>query len=162
MGIFKFLKQLLSQETAKPVKASTGRIKDVTVSISGPSDEELRRQAAQHYAKNKDKIAAKRKAAREREKAKSPEQKLEEKKQQAENKIRQARQSLADMRAIKDITHYVVSTSGDGRVCAACKKHDNKKYDVNDAVVGKNYPPFCDECRCVTLPCFKDVKMSWG
>jgi hypothetical protein len=39
-------------------------INDVSVSITGPSDDELRSQAAQYYADNKEEINAKRKAAR--------------------------------------------------------------------------------------------------
>ena len=146
MGIFKFFKQLLSQETAKPVraKASKVRIKTGGVSISGLSDEALRKQASQYYDKNKDKIATARKAVRERNRTKSKESRGEQTRKYVEK-------TLIEFKSIS-CKEYVVSTSGDGRVCAACKKHDGKKYAVQDAICGKNAPPFCDECRCCILP----------
>lgn len=59
------------------------------------------------------------------------------------------------------ITAYQIRTCGDGRVCEVCKKQNGKNYKTADAVIGKNAPPFCDECRCVMLPLFDDVKMPW-
>lgn len=54
-----------------------------------------------------------------------------------------------------EITRYTISTCGDNRVCEKCKKMDGKSFSVAKAVVGKNLPPFCDNCRCVILPKFK-------
>lgn len=59
------------------------------------------------------------------------------------------------------IAAYQIRTCGDGRVCDVCKKQNGKNYKTADAVIGKNAPPFCDECRCVILPLSDDVKMPW-
>lgn len=59
------------------------------------------------------------------------------------------------------ITAYQIRTCGDGRVCEVCKKQNGKNYKTTDVVIGKNAPPFCDECRCVILPLSDDVKMPW-
>lgn len=56
--------------------------------------------------------------------------------------------SLAEFASI-GIKKYEISSCGDSRVCAKCKKHDGKKHFVNKAVIGKNAPPFCEKCRCV-------------
>ena len=69
--------------------------------------------------------------------------------------------TLADFRA-GGVEKYMIRTCGDGRVCDVCKKQNGKKYKTADAVIGKNAPPFCDECRCVILPLYKGIKMPWG
>lgn len=69
--------------------------------------------------------------------------------------------TLADFKEC-GIEKYVIRTCGDGRVCDICKKQSGKKYKTADAVIGKNAPPFCDECRCVILPLYKGIKMPWG
>ncbi|HFJ9457585.1 hypothetical protein B1R38_27015 [Bacillus cereus] len=45
-------------------------------------------------------------------------------------------------------TNFQVMTMGDGDVCPDCQKHDFKKLDVKDAVIGVNHPPFHKGCRC--------------
>lgn len=67
--------------------------------------------------------------------------------------------SICSLRSLLDfryagIKKYTVSTSGDGRVCAKCAKHDGKTYLVSNAELGKNAPPFCPECRCCILAVF--------
>jgi SPP1 gp7 family putative phage head morphogenesis protein len=62
-------------------------------------------------------------------------------------------QSLQEFKAA-GVKKYKVDTTGDARVCSACKAHDGKEYAVKAAVPGKNAPPFCDKCRCVILPVF--------
>lgn len=69
--------------------------------------------------------------------------------------------TLANFRA-GGVVEYKIRTCGDGRVCADCKKQNGKKYNTADAVIGKNAPPFCGECRCVMLPLYKGIKMPWG
>ena len=68
--------------------------------------------------------------------------------------------TLADFKA-GNITEYQIRTCGDGRVCDVCKKQNGKNYKTADAVIGKNAPPFCDECRCVMLPLYDDVRLPW-
>lgn len=80
---------------------------------------------------------------------------------QAEFTRQATERKLADFRDA-NIEKYVVRTCGDGRVCEVCKKQNGKKYKTADAVIGKNAPPFCDECRCVILPLYKGIKMPWG
>ena len=55
--------------------------------------------------------------------------------------------NLEDFKSM-GVKKYRVSTCGDQKVCPTCKKHDDKVYKVNDAIIGKNAPPFCDNCRC--------------
>ncbi len=47
---------------------------------------------------------------------------------------------------------YTIRSCGDEAVCKHCKKMYGKKFNIKDAVVGINYPPFkdctCDFCRC--------------
>jgi len=57
-----------------------------------------------------------------------------------------------------DYKQYKVDTSGDSRVCDACKAQDGKVYNIKDAVIGVNAPPFCDECRCIIMPVFGDFE----
>jgi len=79
---------------------------------------------------------------------------MENKKESKADFTRRAtEQSLQELRAIK-CGMYKVSTSGDSRVCPACKAQEGKKYKVKDAMPGKNAPPFCDNCRCVILGVF--------
>jgi len=68
---------------------------------------------------------------------------------------------LDEFKSNDSIYAYVISTSGDEQVCNVCNKHDGKKYGIKDAVANVNFPPFCDNCRCVALPCYKQIKMPW-
>jgi len=61
--------------------------------------------------------------------------------------------SLKEFRDV-NVERYEVSTYGDDRVCPICKAQDGKKYKVKDAKIGKNAPPFCDECRCCIIAVF--------
>jgi SPP1 gp7 family putative phage head morphogenesis protein len=36
--------------------------------------------------------------------------------------------------------------------CEKCKEMDGKIFNVSDAEPGVNYPPFCEHCRCTTVP----------
>jgi hypothetical protein len=45
---------------------------------------------------------------------------------------------------------YKIKSLGDS--CECCKALEDKEFDLKDAVIGVNYPPFnnctCDVCRC--------------
>ncbi len=69
------------------------------------------------------------------------------------NSIRSLR-TIAEWKK-SDIKKYEIFTCHDERVCKKCKKHEGKKYLVSKAVLGKNIPPFCEECRCVMISIFK-------
>lgn len=66
--------------------------------------------------------------------------------------------NLRDIAEYKDlnIEKYTIHACMDERTCSNCKKHHKKVYSVSDAVPGKNLPPFCDECRCITHAEFKN------
>ena len=66
---------------------------------------------------------------------------------------RATEETLNDCKSI-GAKKYKVDTCGDSRVCSACEAQDGKEYNVKDAVVGKNAPPFCEECRCIIQPVF--------
>ena len=63
-------------------------------------------------------------------------------------------QSLKEFKDAK-VKEYTVDTCGDSRVCSVCKALEGKKYKVKSAVIGKNAPPFCDECRCIVMAVFE-------
>jgi len=118
------------------------KVKVMGISVSSPSNEELKKEAADYYARHKDEIAAKRKTAKE-----SPKPKVS----RGEETRSVTEKSLDEFRSL-GIKRYKISTCGDERVCPNCKRHDGKDYNVKDAQTGKNAPPFCDECRCIILP----------
>ena len=43
---------------------------------------------------------------------------------------------------------YRILTALDDRTCDKCRPFDDRVFSVAKAVVGKNYPPFHDGCRC--------------
>ena len=61
--------------------------------------------------------------------------------------------TLRNLNEFKDagIEKYKISTCRDQRVCAKCARHDKKIYSVKTAMLCKNAPPFCDECRCIIM-----------
>lgn len=46
------------------------------------------------------------------------------------------------------LMEFTVKTVKDERVCNNCKNHEGDTDDVYNAVIGVNYPPFHDDCRC--------------
>ena len=77
-------------------------------------------------------------------------------------KLKRANSAIRGMKE-NGIAGYVVSTSGDERVCDICIILDGKKYDIEEAVAGVNHPPFHEKCRCVALPYFDlpGVDVPW-
>ena len=63
-------------------------------------------------------------------------------------------QQALDQLSKAGVKKYEVSTCGDKRVCPKCQKHEGKVYMVSKAVIGKNAPPFCDNCRCIITGVF--------
>ena len=47
---------------------------------------------------------------------------------------------------------YTFKTANDSAVCDCCKTLEGKTFNIEDAIVGVNYPPLkgctCDFCRC--------------
>lgn len=52
---------------------------------------------------------------------------------------------------------YEVATCSDERVCNECAKFEGLKFDVLEAKVGVNHPPFHDECRCFAMYSVKGI-----
>ena len=46
----------------------------------------------------------------------------------------------------------------DNRTSQICRDEDGKVFDIDDAVVGVNYPPLHVRCRSTTIPYFEDEK----
>lgn len=61
--------------------------------------------------------------------------------------------TVSDMKKFKKmrITHVVIRTAEDQRVCPICQKHSKKKYRIDEAPV----IPMCWECRCYYEPVIK-------
>ena len=55
-----------------------------------------------------------------------------------------------------DVEEYEILGTLDGVTCATCGGLDGKHYQLKDAVIGINSPPFHPRCRCTTIPYFND------
>ena len=121
------------------------KIKNLSVSITGPSNNELKKQMDHSYRKNKTKSSVQNSSSKQNPKVKIS---------ISENTRKITEKSLLEFKK-GDIKKYEISSCNDERVCEICQKHDRKKYNVKNAVIGKNAPPFCDECRCVIIAVFK-------
>jgi len=49
------------------------------------------------------------------------------------------------------IKEYIVLGTLDGSTCDMCGNMDLKAFPVDKAVIGKNFPPFHNGCRCTTI-----------
>ena len=58
------------------------------------------------------------------------------------------------------IEQYKIESVGDAHVCAYCQAHNGRAYYIRDAVIGKNAPPFCKDCRCKIQPVY-EVGLPW-
>lgn len=65
-----------------------------------------------------------------------------------------AMQSLQEFKEV-NIKKFKVSSCGDEKVCSICSKQNGKIHMVSNACIGKNVPPFCQQCRCIIHPVFK-------
>lgn len=54
------------------------------------------------------------------------------------------------------VKQYQILATLDTRTSEICREQDGKIYNVDDAVVGVNYPPFHVNCRTTTIPYFDD------
>lgn len=50
------------------------------------------------------------------------------------------------------ITQYQYLATDDSRTSKICHSIDGERYEINEAVVGVNYPPMHANCRCTTIP----------
>ena len=51
---------------------------------------------------------------------------------------------------------YQILGANDSKTCDLCKKMNGKIYNVDEAGLGNNIPPFHDGCRCTTIAFFED------
>ncbi len=62
--------------------------------------------------------------------------------------------SLQDIRRYKEdgIKKYEILGTVDEKSCSVCKRVYGKHFLVSKAEIGVNLPPFCNNCRCTTIP----------
>ena len=56
-----------------------------------------------------------------------------------------------------EVEKYQILTTLDDKTCDICGELDGKVFQVKDAVIGLNFPPFHQECRCTTIPYYDDT-----
>ncbi len=71
----------------------------------------------------------------------------------------------SNMRELKSyaecgIEKYRIATCLDARTCKKCAHMDGKVFNVADAVIGVNAPPFEYNCRCTTVAHFEKTDLS--
>lgn len=55
------------------------------------------------------------------------------------------------------VEKYQILATLDSKTCGICGELDGKIYPVDDAVTGKNMPPFHPFCRCTDVPYYPDT-----
>ena len=58
------------------------------------------------------------------------------------------------------VKKYQILATLDMETCEICGKMDGKIFNVREAEFGINFPPFCDRCRCTTVPYYDDDDTS--
>lgn len=61
-------------------------------------------------------------------------------------------QSTLDSYKESGVEWYQILATLDNKTSEICREQDGKKYKVEDAIVGRNYPPFHMFCRTTTVP----------
>lgn len=56
-----------------------------------------------------------------------------------------------------DVQQYELVATLDLRTSEICEEMDGKRYNIDEAVTGVNYPPFHPWCRTTTIPYYDDV-----
>lgn len=59
-----------------------------------------------------------------------------------------------------DVEKYEIIATLDSKTCGICGELDGKVYPVEEAVTGKNMPPFHCFCRCTDVPHYDDTDMT--
>lgn len=57
---------------------------------------------------------------------------------------------------------YRISAHLDARTSDICKKQNRQVYNISDAIVGVNMPPFHVNCRSRIVPVVEDIKEKYG
>ena len=58
------------------------------------------------------------------------------------------------------VEKYQILATLDSKTCGVCGELDGKIYPVEEAVTGKNMPPFIAFCRCTDVPYYDDMDLS--
>lgn len=69
----------------------------------------------------------------------------------------QKRIAESELRSYKEssIEKYEILGADITNACDKCMKMNGKVLQVSRAVIGVNFPPFCEKCRCTTVACFE-------
>ncbi len=94
---------------------------------------------------------------------------LNKRKQKGINSTPQAQDYSHFQSAKEQLSHYIKNGSKEYRVlgtldsstCDRCGNMDLKVFPVDKAVIGKNFPPFHNGCRCTTITS-SNIKISNG
>ncbi len=58
------------------------------------------------------------------------------------------------------VEKYQILAILDSKTCGICGDLDGKIFQTNDAIIGLNFPPFHQGCRCTTVPYYDDMDLS--
>lgn len=59
-----------------------------------------------------------------------------------------------------EVEKYQILATLDNKTCKNCGDLDGKIFCVTDAVIGLNFPPFHQGCRCTTVPYYDDMDLT--
>lgn len=67
--------------------------------------------------------------------------------------------AICELNSAKSVSSvkYTIRTMSDERVCDHCRNIEGIEFDVSDAIIGVNYPPF-DGCTCGYCRCYASIK----
>lgn len=70
---------------------------------------------------------------------------------------------IDDLQGYKEdgVEKYQILATLDDNTCSICGKMDGKIFNVCEAVIGKNVPPFHSNCRCTTVPYYDDTDLAY-
>lgn len=58
------------------------------------------------------------------------------------------------------VEKYLILATLDSKTCSICGELDRKIFQTNDAIIGLNFPPFHQGCRCTTVPYYGDKDLT--
>lgn len=70
-----------------------------------------------------------------------------------------AKSASEEMRNSAMSVKYTIKTMNDERVCDHCRNIEGIEFDVDDAIIGVNYPPF-DGCACGYCRCYASIELK--
>nr|DAP38565.1 MAG TPA: hypothetical protein [Caudoviricetes sp.] len=69
--------------------------------------------------------------------------------------------AICELNSAKSVSavKYTIRTMNDERVCDHCRNIEGIEFDVDDAIIGVNYPPF-DGCTCGYCRCYASIELK--